>query len=215
VVGQNIIFTVSVTGGTINPTAPQTVATNALGEASVVYEFTDSAPAGGYYVVTACADVSAPFGACSGEPIATTITYMVDATFTSTPNPFDVPEANAGGTNTGVDGFVRVQTTGPDTPTTAALKVVLEISDTFPVSGNNANGSFAACNNTDGTDKVSATVNHTVPFDQNVWACHYVNGGGNDTFQVKAYWDVNGNGNADTGEPQISGSPIAVTIVDS
>jgi hypothetical protein len=93
--------------------------------------------------------------------------------------------------------------------------VVLEISDTFPVSGTNANGSFAACNNLDGTDKVSATVYHTVPFDQNVWACHYVNNATADTFTVRAYWDVNGNGNADTGEPQISGSPITVTILDS
>jgi hypothetical protein len=140
---------------------------------------------------------------------------MVNATFTSTPpSPINVAETDAGGTNTGVDGVVRVDTAGPDTPLTAALKVVLEISDTFPVTPGNANGSFAACNNTDGTDKVSATVNHTVPFDQNVWACHYVNDGSNDTFTVEAYWDVNGNGNADTGEPQISGSPITVTIQD-
>jgi len=99
----------------------------------------------------------------------------------------------------------------------AALKVVLSIDDgTGPWNtGTTANGSFAACNNTDGTDTKAGTVTTASSFDAQLWACHYNTDGSSNTVTVRAYWDVNGNGTVDLTEPELSGSPATITITDS
>jgi hypothetical protein len=122
-----------------------------------------------------------------------------------------VPEGNVGdGTK---DATLTVEVAGP---TGATLPVVASITDAFPASGNNANGSFAACDplGSDGVDIKTGSSAPGSPFKADIWACNYVNGGGNDTFTVIVVWDVNGNGVADSTEPTIAPS-LTLTINDT
>jgi hypothetical protein len=113
-----------------------------------------------------------------------------------------VPEGNVGdGTK---DATLTVEVAGP---TGATLPVVASVTDAFPASGTTANASFAACDGTDGVDAKAGAAGSSAwgsPFKADVWACNYVNDGTSDTSTVTVVWDVNGNGVADSTEPQIA-----------
>jgi hypothetical protein len=198
-------------GDTVTLPTPASGISGSDGKVSFTVNFTDAAPAGGSYTVRVWADLTPNGFLDPGEPFADVTVQYVTVTAAVSGGP--IPEANVGdGTK---DATLTVEVAGP---TGATLPVVASITDAFPASGTTANASFAACDGTDGVDAKAGAAGSTAwgsPFKADIWACNYVNGGGDDTFTVTVVWDVNGNGVADSTEPPISVTGSPVTITDS
>jgi hypothetical protein len=170
------------------------------GKVSFVVKFNDVGGGGGSYTVRVWADLTPNGLQDSGEPFAdVTVRYV---TVTAAVPPGDIPEADVGDNTK--DKTLTVTVTGP---TGETLPVVAAITDIFPPVPNIANASFAACNpvgSDDGVNIKTGSPAQGSPFTADIWACNYVNDGTDDTFTVKVFWDVNGNGVADSTEPQIA-----------
>jgi len=207
--GVPIRFTVTASGGSVSPSTG-TATTNSSGIASSpTVTFTDSGDPGGSITVIACADIDGDTTCDAWEPTATATKYWVTASFSLSPT--STGESNAGPNNTTSDATATVSVTGP---TGASLRVVLRITDSFPASGPNANGSFDACNDSDGTDVAPGSATPATAFFKSIYACDYVDDGTDDTFTVEAWWDVNNNNQVDSADVQIDNDET-FTILDT
>jgi hypothetical protein len=210
VAGANILFEIldgslnddgaDTDGGTANPTFQlpgnddAIVATNASGQA----QFTINGTVPGRDDVLVCADLNNN-SVCdrATEPYAVASKVWVGLTLVQTfpvvgGNPAAAPEVGVG--NTIRDWTVAVNRTGP----AASVPVVLVLNEATP---NPVNASFAPCNLPDQNSRSATVTAASTPFD--VYACDYTDDGTDDTVVVRLYWDQNGNGSVDAGEPLI------------
>jgi hypothetical protein len=164
------------------------------GKVSFVVKFNDVGGGGGSYTVRVWADLIPNGFLDPGEPSQDVTVQYVSVTV-SVPNP--------SGYTVGDDAKDTTLTVTVTGPTGATLPLVAAIIDAFPAAGGIANASFAACDplGSDGVDIKTGSSAPGSPFKADIWAC---DGVANDTFTVKVFWDVNGNGVADAGEDSIS-----------
>jgi hypothetical protein len=210
------ITLVSSSGGTVTLPTPPSGISGSDGKVSFTVRFTDSGSDGGSYTVRVWADLTPNGDLDPGEPFATvTVRYVAVTAVVTISDPVggNIKNVNVGDDTK--DATLTVAVTGP---TGATLPVVASIDDAFPASGTTANASFAACDGTDGVDAKAGAAGSTAwgsPFKADIWACNYFDDTTNDTFTVKVFWDVNGNGVADSTEPPITVPPVTITISDT
>jgi hypothetical protein len=223
VAGANILFEIldgslhddgaDTDGGTANPTFQLAgnddaiVATNGSGQA----QFTITGGTVTLLVpdhVLVCADLN-DNSVCdrATEPYAVASKVWVGLTLVQTfpvvgGNPAAAPEAGVG--NTIRDWTVAVNRTGP----AASVPVVLVLNE---ATLNPVNASFAPCILPDQNSLSRTVTAASTPFD--VYACDYTDDSTNDRVFVELYWDQDGNGSVDAGEPLID--QVTLTLADS
>ena len=181
----------------------KTVVTDADGQAQFTYSSDDV----GTDTILVCADLNNS-GTCGAtEPQTTVVKHWVDATFTATFTADDEDEAEDEGDEETdgaqrASGQVHVTVIGPDG---LPFPVVLVITD------GTADASFAPCSAADDnvtSDTILADLVPGTTEDYDVYVCA---GGTDDSFEVAAYWDVDGSGTLTRADVQI-GNTIKVTL---
>ncbi|MCX2726831.1 hypothetical protein OO015_04895 [Thermomicrobium sp. 4228-Ro] len=180
-------------------------ATDADGQAQFIIEGTDTGTDTHHDDVLVCADLN-DNGVCdkATEPYAVVSKDWVGLTLAQT-----FPANNGNAPETGVGNTIRDWTVAVNrTVSAASVPVVLVLNEATP---NPVDASFAPCNQPD-QNSTDATVNAaSTPFD--VYACDYNDDGTDDTVVVELYWDQNGNGVHDAGEPLIDS--LTLTLSES